>query len=151
MYGYRANLAGLYIAVRYDSTRDRQEYCDLSLWEFTQLIYAKNKYVDEYGEKLMFLGSDDSVTELLRIAGWFPPFTKKEANWLGLAFIWAPLPTVGSFLETLLSTETGRQLHSKWREQLVAAAERANATPIASGAGEATIIGWRDRASMASI
>jgi len=76
----------------------------------------------------MFLGSDDSITGLLRIAGWFPPFTNREASWLGLAFTRAPKPTVGSFLETLRSTEVGRQIHAKWREQLEAAAERAGPT-----------------------
>jgi hypothetical protein len=126
MYAYRANVVGLYIAVKYDVTRDREEYSDLALWEFTQLTLAASRYIDEYGEKLVFLGRDDNITGLLRIAGWFPPFTKREANWLGLAFTRAPEPTVGSFLETLCSTEVGRQIRSKWREQLEEAAERAN-------------------------
>lgn len=125
MYAYRANLVGLYIAVKYDTTRDREEYSDLALWEFTQLSLAVARYTEQYGEKLVFLGRDDSVTGLLRIAGWFPPFTKREANWLGLAFIRAPEPTVGSFIETLESSELGRKLRVKWREQLEGAAGRA--------------------------
>jgi hypothetical protein len=115
--------------VKYDTTRNREEYSDLALWEFTQLTLALSRYVEEYGEKLVFLGRNDSVTGLLRIAGWFPPFTKREANWLGLAFTRAPEPTVGSFIETLERAEIGRQLHAKWREQLEAAAEQANPGP----------------------
>ncbi|WP_280483904.1 hypothetical protein [Nocardia farcinica] len=129
MYGYRAELAGMYVAVRFDANRDQDEHSDLALWEFTQLTLGMSRYVDEYGEKLMFLGTEDSIQAMLRIAGWHPPFTKREANWLGLAFIKAPEPTIGSFLDTLRSTELGRNLHAKWKEHLVTAASRMPDTP----------------------
>jgi hypothetical protein len=124
MYAYRAQLAGLYIAVKYDSTRNRQEHAEQALWEFAQVILAARRYIDVYGAKLAFLGRDDSMTGLLRLAGWYPPFTKRESDWLGLAYMRAPEPTVDSFIATLRGREIGEQLYVKWREQLVEAAGR---------------------------
>jgi hypothetical protein len=122
LYGMRAEVTATYRALRYEPDLDPSEPMDLALWEYAHLIVSMAKYIEQYGEQMVFLGSDATAATVLRLAGWHPPFSQREANWIGLALVRAPDPTVRAFLTTLLSQDIGRQLYERWKRDLQEAA-----------------------------
>jgi hypothetical protein len=67
--------------------RPQRSYIGLALWEYTRLLAAANRYMEDYSEPLSFQGNPVSLSTAVQIAGWHPSFTKQERDLLFLTFV----------------------------------------------------------------
>jgi hypothetical protein len=95
--------------------RTRHKTIDTALWATTQLLALIDKYIDEFGSRILHGDIEYAAERLIRLAGWHPPMTDEESQLLRLTLARGSAADRNSFLKRLRASSSGRELQAKWR------------------------------------
>lgn len=120
LYEYRADLLATY---RFQLTDPHSRASEMAiktaLYSFTRLLFLINVHLRDVGDRVMLGDSPVSMTSLIQIAGWHPPFNRAERDLLVLTFARVDGDR-RQFLNDLMAVQGGPALERTWTEHLSA-------------------------------
>lgn len=124
MHEYRADLVHVFRLnqTNPDSTPQAGTEKDSAIWRclysFTRLLYQLNVYMRIKGESILLNGRPVGITSIIQVAGWHPPFTRQQRDYLVATLARAGDNGPQAFIDTLTEEPLATQITDTWREHL---------------------------------
>jgi hypothetical protein len=119
LYAYRAELVASYrLGLTEPDSAALDEALAAALFTYARLLLVLNRYLRKFGNEISFGGASLSAAGAIQIAGWHPPFTRQERDYLVLTLTTAGEDDNAAFQAALADSEQGQQLMAKWGTHL---------------------------------